>query len=90
MRFDSSAATQAAMCRSLKLDPRMIRFSVMKLAQRLGTRGQIAGVEAIEGKVDWMAAESWGSSEVDSFMTRTSYRANTGAQEEMLSDDQVD
>ncbi len=72
------------MCRSLKLDPRMIRFSVMKLAQRLGTRGQIAGVEAVEGKVDWMEAESWGGSEIDNFMTRTSYRANPGAQEAML------
>lgn len=78
------------MCRSLKLDPRMIRFSVIKLAQRLGTRGQIAGVEAVEGKVDWMAAESWGSTEVDSFMTRTTYRAHAGAQEEMLSDDGAD
>ncbi len=90
MRFDSSAATQAAMCRSLKLDPRMIRFSVIKLAQRLGTRGQIAGVEAIEGKVDWMATEGRGSTGVDSFMTRTTYRANAAAQEEMLSDDKVE
>lgn len=90
MRFDASAATQAAMCRSLKLDPRMIRFSVVKLAQRLGTRGQIAGVEAIEGKVDWMAMESWGSTEVDAFMSKTRYRLNAEAQQALLSEDEVE
>ena len=74
------------MCRSLKLDPRMIRFSVIKLAQRLGTRAQIAGVEAIEGKVDWMAVESWGSTEVDAFMTKTRYRLDAKAQQAMLSE----
>ena len=74
------------MCRSLKLDPRMIRFSVMKLAQRLGTRGQSAGVEAIEGKVDWMETDSW--AEVDRFMARNSSRANPGGQGALLSDDQ--
>lgn len=52
----------------------MIRFSVIKLAQRLGTRGQIAGLEAIEGKVDWMAAESWGDTAVAKFMERNSRR----------------
>jgi Ribosomal protein S6 len=74
MRFDSSAATQAAMCRALKLDPRMIRFTVIKLAQRLGTRGQIAGVEAVEGRVDWMAVESWKDTEVGDFVGRHNQR----------------
>ena len=52
----------------------MIRFSVIKLADRLGTRGQIAGVEAIEGKVDWMGTESWGNTETGSFLARNIQR----------------
>ncbi len=52
----------------------MIKFTVVKLAERLGTRGQIAGVEAVEGKVDWMATESWGETEVGVFMDRNSRR----------------
>lgn len=78
------------MCRSLKLDPRMIRFSVIKLAQRLGTRGQIAGVEAIEGKVDWMATESWAATEVNAFVERNNYRANPSSDPAMLEDDGVE
>lgn len=78
MRFDSSAATQAAMCRSLGLDPRMIRFSVIKLADRLGTKGQIQGTEEVGGKVDWMAGESWRDTEVGSFMDRQRRRASPG------------
>jgi Ribosomal protein S6 len=90
MRFDSNAATQAAMCRSLRLDPRMIRFSVIKLAQRLGTRGQIAGVEAVEGKVDWMATESWGETEAKSFTSRQNRRVSQSLDLEDGGEDDVE
>lgn len=78
------------MSRTLKLDPRMIRFSVVKLAQRLGTRGQIAGVEAIEGKVDWMATESWGDTEVGAFMDRQGQRMSQSLLQGIASDDDVE
>jgi len=76
------------MCRALKLDPRMIRFSVVKLAQRLGTRGQIAGIEAIQGKVDWMEAESWVSLELDAFMERNQQRRAPGFDLAMLEEEE--
>lgn len=88
MRFDSSAASQAAMCRALKLDPRMIRFSVVKLAQRLGTRAHIAGLEAVPAKVDWMEAESWVSLEVDAWMERMRQRREPGFDFAMLEEDE--
>jgi hypothetical protein len=74
------------MCRSLGLDPRMIRFSVMKLAERLGTRGQIKGVEDVEGKVDWMTEESWSETAVASMMNKHGIRG--GAPH--LDDEEVD
>jgi hypothetical protein len=52
----------------------MIRFSVIKLAQRLGTRGQIAGVEAVEGKVDWGSLESWEETLTGSFFHQQDQR----------------
>ena len=36
MRFDASATTQQSIRNSLGLDPRMIRFSVVKIGDRLG------------------------------------------------------
>lgn len=80
VRFDASAAAQAAMCRALKLDPRMIRFSVIKLAERLGTRGQIAGLEAVEGRVDWMGVQGEREMEVGNFVGATSAQAAGTAQ----------
>ncbi|PYH46349.1 mitochondrial 37S ribosomal protein bS6m [Aspergillus saccharolyticus JOP 1030-1] len=47
MRFDSSGPVQEAVQRTLKLDPRMIRFSVVKLGDKLEE------MRHVEGKVEW-------------------------------------
>ena len=49
MRFDSSAATQAEVRRSLGLDPRMIRFSVVKLGDKLAAKQGIESMEKYDG-----------------------------------------
>jgi len=62
MRFDSSAPTQATIRRSLGLDPRMIRFSVVKLGDRLGGREgrtRQGAIEHLEGATyrEWAGRE---------------------------------
>lgn len=47
MRFDSSAKTQHAVKRTLGLDPRMIRYSMVKVGSKLDE------VRDVGGKVDW-------------------------------------
>jgi small subunit ribosomal protein S6 len=47
MRFDSSAKTQHAVKRTLGLDPRMIRYSMVKVGTTLDE------VKDVGGKVDW-------------------------------------
>ncbi|RAL07646.1 mitochondrial 37S ribosomal protein bS6m [Aspergillus homomorphus CBS 101889] len=47
MRFDSSASVQNSVRRTLGLDPRMIRFSVVKLGDKL------EDIKDVEGKVEW-------------------------------------
>lgn len=47
MRFDSSAKTQHAVKRTLGLDPRMIRYSMVKVGTKLDE------VRDVGGKVDW-------------------------------------
>ncbi|KAI9801212.1 MAG: hypothetical protein M1825_003486 [Sarcosagium campestre] len=47
MRFDASGRTQSTMRRNLGLDPRMIRFSVVKMADNLEKSA------TIEGKCVW-------------------------------------
>ncbi|OJJ49830.1 hypothetical protein ASPZODRAFT_22546 [Penicilliopsis zonata CBS 506.65] len=47
MRFDSSASAQAGVHRTLHLDPRMIRFSIVKLGNKLEE------IKDVEGKVEW-------------------------------------
>lgn len=55
MRFDSSANTQSQVRRSLGLDPRMIRFSVVKIGDKLhGPRG---AMENITGQVEWESTQ---------------------------------
>ena len=75
MRFDSSATTQNGICRSLSLDPRMIRFSVLKMADRLGTRGHVKGLEDVGGKVEWQVGKSWQDQATLDFVGRHSQRA---------------
>jgi hypothetical protein len=58
MQFDSSIAAQKEVMRSLSLDPRMIRYSLLKVgSNKLGTKraGDAVGVEAVDGVVPWRA-----------------------------------
>jgi small subunit ribosomal protein S6 len=50
MRFDASGAVQSAVRRTLGLDPRMIRFSVVKLGDKLEE------IKDVEGKAEWTNA----------------------------------
>ncbi|KAI9923596.1 hypothetical protein ASPWEDRAFT_172087 [Aspergillus wentii DTO 134E9] len=47
MRFDAAGPVQSAVRRTLGLDPRMIRFSVVKLGDKLEE------IKDVEGKVEW-------------------------------------
>lgn len=47
VRFDSSSKTQESVQRTLKLDPRMIRFSVVKMGSKLEE------IKDVPGRVDW-------------------------------------
>jgi small subunit ribosomal protein S6 len=47
MRFDAAAPVQMGIRRQLALDPRMIRFSVVKLGDKLDE------VKDVTGKVEW-------------------------------------
>ena len=74
MRFDASVPAQLAVSRSLTLDPRMIRHSIVKLASRLGNSGAgaggdvIKGTESVEGKADWMPVQDWRETDAAAFM----------------------
>ena len=55
MRFDSSAAIQDQIQYTLSGNPHMIRFSVVKLGDKLkGNGNQKGGMEDIPGKVEWV------------------------------------
>jgi len=47
MRFDASGPVQTAVRRTLGLDPRMIRFSVVKLGDKLEE------IKNVGGQVEW-------------------------------------
>lgn len=47
VRFDSSARTQHEVQRTLKLDPRLLRFSVVKMGAKLTELADVAG------KAEW-------------------------------------
>jgi len=47
MRFDASAPVQAAVQRTLSLDPRMIRFSVVKMGKTL------EAIKDANGQIPW-------------------------------------
>lgn len=47
MRFDASGPVQSAVRRTLSLDPRMIRFSVIKIGDKLEE------INDVPGHVDW-------------------------------------
>ncbi|KAI1348669.1 37S ribosomal protein Mrp17 [Xylaria sp. FL0043] len=53
MRFDASVATQEDVRKMLRLDPRMIRHSSVKLGDgKLGTMSRIGGVDWKKGGVE--------------------------------------
>lgn len=52
MRFDSSGAVQKAVRRTLGLDPRMVRFSVVKLGEKLEE------IKDVDGRVEWNNTQS--------------------------------
>ena len=78
MRFDSSAETQQEIRRTLGLDPRMIRHSVVKIGERLG--GKQGALEDITGKVTWNDSQETGVAQllkhsgIDRFSTATGKR----------------
>jgi small subunit ribosomal protein S6 len=43
MRFDASGPVQTSIRRTLSLDPRMIRYSVVKLGDKLEEVGDVSG-----------------------------------------------
>lgn len=54
MRFDSSAKTQHAVKRTLGLDPRMIRYSMVKMGDKL------EDIRDVGGKAAWGNASGGG------------------------------
>lgn len=52
LRFDSSAKTQHTVRRTLGLDPRMIRYSVVQMGSKL------QDIKDIGGKADWPSVSS--------------------------------
>lgn len=57
MQFDSSAAAQGEVKRTLSLDPRMVRFSIVKLADKMGKTALMEGIEGHSGNVEWASAD---------------------------------
>ncbi|KAI9851522.1 MAG: hypothetical protein M1838_003476 [Thelocarpon superellum] len=53
MRFDASGPTQEMVRRTLGLDPRMVRFSVVRLGRTLEEIG------TVPGRIRWRAADEW-------------------------------
>ena len=51
MQFDASVKAQQDVRRFLSLDPRMIRFSVVKIGDKLG--GVNGAVEEVNGQMPW-------------------------------------
>ncbi|KAI9716278.1 MAG: hypothetical protein M1812_005503 [Candelaria pacifica] len=60
MRFDSSGPTQETVRRTLGLDPRMIKFSVVKLG------GTLDAIKSIGGKVEWNKSDRYYDDEFQS------------------------
>lgn len=54
MTFDSSASVQAEVRRQLGLNPHMIRFSVVKVGDKLGgARNEKGKMEGVDGRLEW-------------------------------------
>ncbi|MCJ1363861.1 hypothetical protein MMC16_002970 [Acarospora aff. strigata] len=57
MRFDSSGETQQMVRTTLGLDPRMIKFGVVRLG------GTLEAIKDVAGRVEWRKGEAEGSVE---------------------------
>ncbi|RAO70475.1 uncharacterized protein BHQ10_006487 [Talaromyces amestolkiae] len=66
MRFDASGPVQSAVRRTLSLDPRMIRFSVIKIGDKLEE------INNVPGHVDWNGTKT---NITDSIVSRATPRA---------------
>jgi small subunit ribosomal protein S6 len=66
MRFDASGPVQAAVRRTLSLDPRMIRFSVLKLGDKLEE------INDVPGHVHWNPTKT---SLADTINSREAFRS---------------
>ena len=75
MRFDSSAETQQEIRRTLGLDPRMVRFSVVKLGDKLG--GKQGAMEEIPGKIQWNDSQETGVGQLLKYSGIESFSART-------------
>jgi len=53
MQFDGSVKVQQEVRRLLGLDPRMIRYSVVKIGDKLG--GVNGAIEEVTGEIPWNA-----------------------------------
>lgn len=67
MRFDASGPVQSAVRRTLSLDPRMIRFSVIKIGDKLEE------INNVPGHVDWNGTKTHIT---DSIVSRATPRAS--------------
>ena len=56
MQFDASVKAQQEVRRFLSLDPRMIRFSVVKIGDKLG--GVNGAIEEVDGQIPWKEAKT--------------------------------
>jgi small subunit ribosomal protein S6 len=52
MQFDAAAPVQAAIQRTLGLDPRMIRFSVVKVGDKLEE------IKDVDGRIEWNESQN--------------------------------
>lgn len=81
MRFDASAAIQQSVRRSLGLDPRMIRFSVVKVGDRLGgkeARSRQGAMEHVPGQTysEWNTQRAYSTQRA--FLSSQSQRGAKG------------
>ena len=53
MQFDSSIRAQEEVRRTMGLDPRMIRFSVVKIGDKLAGKDGYGAIENITGEIPW-------------------------------------
>ncbi|KAH0847513.1 ribosomal protein S6 [Fonsecaea monophora] len=69
MQFDASVKAQQDVRRFLSLDPRMIRFSVIKIGDKLG--GINGAIEEVDGEIPWNSGTQVRNPFTDPRTTRT-------------------